>query len=325
MRLTCLGAAATAERVLFGQVAGAAWQGVREAGVCGVRPAGQLALNQPFLFFFAALQLFAGQKALRAEDIADAPPDAGDSSSDEEEEGSDAEEEGSDDGGSSSSSDDGEDGSSSSDEGEEGAAARGRRGGSPLQQVVHAADGRVRRRALFGDCSVPVQASSGDDDSDASGSEGSDGEEEEGSSSGGESDDSEGLGAAARWKSNLLDRAAALFSTRGADLQSYIYGRRATADVRRAEPAGCGSVVVAFSRLADRLAGFRDHGFPLSPRLTAGPTLVSLASVPLQGAASSRQLVDGELGGGGSDSDDDDLFKPRRKAEGAPSCWAVPA
>lgn len=40
----------------------------------------------------------------------------------------------------------------------------------------------------------------------------------------------EGLGAAARWKRQLAERANALFSKRGADLQSFIYGKRAVAD-----------------------------------------------------------------------------------------------
>ena len=39
-----------------------------------------------------------------------------------------------------------------------------------------------------------------------------------------------GLGAAARWKAGMLRRAGALFSRRGADLQSYIYGTSALAD-----------------------------------------------------------------------------------------------
>ena len=38
------------------------------------------------------------------------------------------------------------------------------------------------------------------------------------------------MGAAARWKSNMLEKASALFSTRGATLQSYIYGMSALAN-----------------------------------------------------------------------------------------------
>ena len=39
-----------------------------------------------------------------------------------------------------------------------------------------------------------------------------------------------GLGSAARWKGNLLQHAAAVFSRRGADLQSLVYGERAVVD-----------------------------------------------------------------------------------------------
>ena len=39
-----------------------------------------------------------------------------------------------------------------------------------------------------------------------------------------------GLGGAAKWKENMLNRASALFSRRAADLQSYIYGTSALAD-----------------------------------------------------------------------------------------------
>ena len=37
-----------------------------------------------------------------------------------------------------------------------------------------------------------------------------------------------GLGRAAKWKTNMLRNAAALFSNRAADLQSYVYGEVAT-------------------------------------------------------------------------------------------------
>lgn len=46
----------------------------------------------------------------------------------------------------------------------------------------------------------------------------------------GGSDDDEGLGAAARWKRLMADRANAIFANRGADLQAFIYGRRAVAE-----------------------------------------------------------------------------------------------
>ncbi len=64
------------------------------------------------------------------------------------------------------------------------------------------------------------------------GSEEEDGFADGTDANGGESDgDSEGLGAAARWKGNLLERAAALFSPRGADLAGYIYGQKAVVEV----------------------------------------------------------------------------------------------
>lgn len=200
----------------------------------------------------------------------------------------------------------------------QGAPRTGRRG--PQQQVVMAADGRMRRRAVFGDDALPgangaAGASSDEEGSDEEEEEGSSDEEDEqgadgdwqlaqrqqrGAASAGsdsedqsedeeeaeeEEEDDEGMGAAARWKAHMLERAAALFrwglgdwgggcdcwlaaavdtrgppaaafkctllpphscptlstpvclphpaccSTRGADLHSYIYGTRATADV----------------------------------------------------------------------------------------------
>ena len=44
-----------------------------------------------------------------------------------------------------------------------------------------------------------------------------------------------GLGGAAKWKSNMLEKASALFSSRGADLQSYIYSTSALADLQKAK------------------------------------------------------------------------------------------
>ncbi len=49
------------------------------------------------------------------------------------------------------------------------------------------------------------------------------------------SDDSEGLGAGAQWKAGMLQRAKLLFSARGADLQSYIYGDTSGGDANGAE------------------------------------------------------------------------------------------
>ncbi|EIE20399.1 DUF663-domain-containing protein [Coccomyxa subellipsoidea C-169] len=46
-------------------------------------------------------------------------------------------------------------------------------------------------------------------------------------------EDTEGLGGAAKWKENMLNRASALFSRRAADLQSYIYGTSALADAAK--------------------------------------------------------------------------------------------
>lgn len=198
---------------------------------------------------------------------------------------------------------------------------------NPQQQVVMAADGRMRRRAVFGDDALPgangaagassdeegsdeedeEEGSSDEEDDEAAGagwqqrqqrgaagagSDSDDQSEEEEEEDGEESEeDDEGLGAAARWKAHMLERAAALFrcgwrlgevtepwvwrgslgqeqqagvvrslpwgavalcacapqsphavlhlppptcrSTRGADLHSYIYGTRATADVSK--------------------------------------------------------------------------------------------
>lgn len=41
------------------------------------------------------------------------------------------------------------------------------------------------------------------------------------------------MGGAAKWKENMLNRASALFSRRGADLQTYIYGTSALADMAK--------------------------------------------------------------------------------------------
>eukprot|EP00887_Chlorella_sp_A99_P004810 scaffold4.g4810.t1 len=155
--------------------------------------------------------------------------------------------------------DNGEGGSSSEEE-EEGGEGPGPPGGRPQEQVVLAADGRVRRRAVFGTDAVAARgdgSEGGESDSEAEGwasEEDEEGEgqrsaagadwvaagrrandsekgEEDGPGPGSDSDsDSEGLGAAARWKEGMLSRAAALFSTRGADLAAFIYGTRATAD-----------------------------------------------------------------------------------------------
>ena len=115
----------------------------------------------------------------------------------------------------------------------------GRIGGSPGEEVVVAADGRVRRRAVFGEDALPAGAggmaagSGSSDDDEEEGSE----EEEEDSSSGEEDEEAwqqrqqqrgaagpsadsdeeeeeeeeEGMGAAAAWKAHMLERASSLF------------------------------------------------------------------------------------------------------------------
>lgn len=110
-----------------------------------------------------------------------------------------------------------------------------------------AADGRMRRRAVFGDDALPGangapgassdeegsdEEEEGSEDEGSSDEEGADGgwrqqrgaagaapdsdgqsEEEEGEEEDGEEseEDDEGLGAAARWKAHMLERAAAVF------------------------------------------------------------------------------------------------------------------
>ncbi|EFN57678.1 hypothetical protein CHLNCDRAFT_142849 [Chlorella variabilis] len=201
------------------------------------------------------LALFAGGRALKAAEV-ESEQDEEEGESDREEESEEEEEEG----GSGS-----ELGSDSEGEQEEGEGQAGRRsGGATRQQVVVAADGRVRRRAVFGADALPAgedgSSSEDEDEEDEEGEDYSSSEEEEGGGAAGRQrrqlgaaaagshsdsdseqedgeggaedsgDDSEGMGAAAAWKADMLQRAAALFSTRGADLHSYIYGTRATAD-----------------------------------------------------------------------------------------------
>ncbi|PSC76713.1 ribosome biogenesis BMS1-like protein [Micractinium conductrix] len=254
-------------------VGGAEAGGEGEAMVRGLQ-ATRLAVDEKLEK--SKIQLFAGGRALKGDEV---ESDEGE----EEEEESDAEDDGEGSSGSELGSDE-EEGDELSDDDEEIEPA-GRTGrGTPQQQVVRAADGRVRRRAIFGSEALPADggdSSSGEESEDeeeeggssdeeaeqewaarqqrgaAAGGPASDGEEEE---SEGESDedDEEGIGAAAKWKANMLQRAAALFSTRGADLHGYIYGTRATAD----------------------------------------------ASWQMQGLS---------LGGGGDDDDDEELFRPKRQ------------
>ena len=121
----------------------------------------------------------------------------------------------------------------------------GRIGGTPGEQVVVAADGRVRRRAVFGEDALPAGAggmaagsgSGSDDDEEEEGSEeeeedSSSGEEDEedeawqqrqqrgaaGPSAGSDEEEEEGMGAAAAWKARMLERASALFRCAGRPL-----------------------------------------------------------------------------------------------------------
>ncbi|CAL8465158.1 g4693 [Coccomyxa elongata] len=134
-----------------------------------------------------------------------------------------------------------EDSSEEEDESED--AANGQRGSKkivmPREEVV-TTGGRTRRRALSSiDVDVGAGASGSEDES-----EGSDYEElpRGGRATASSRDeefeltddeDTEGLGGAAKWKENMLHKASALFSRRGADLQSYIYATSALADAAK--------------------------------------------------------------------------------------------
>ncbi|KAK9824496.1 hypothetical protein WJX72_010821 [[Myrmecia] bisecta] len=181
----------------------------------------------------SAIQLFQGGALLQGDQAGDsgAESESGGESGDEEEGESEGEEEDSD---------------------EEGAGPR-LQAGLPEQAAVRA-NGRLRRRAVFGDDPVaaarPAAGSDSDeDDDDQNDGEGESGDEEgrmagqgnrggraqahDAEGDGGSSDDDlEGLGAAAKWKSNMLANATTLFSRRSADLQSCIYGITATAGRR---------------------------------------------------------------------------------------------
>ncbi|RMZ52401.1 hypothetical protein APUTEX25_000676 [Auxenochlorella protothecoides] len=207
----------------------------------------------------AEIQVFKGAKPL--------PADGAASSDEEENEDESADESGDEaasTGGSGSSDDESEGGSDSDEEGEP-----HQRDSLPGQEVVLAADGRHRRRAVFSTTLEP-RAGSGENSSDENSGSDSDDEpgtaprsrgaledDEEGSDpesgsettsneeGGGEDDDGdedeEGLGAAARWKAAMLERAAALFSHRAANLHAAVYGERAVGPpasqrLPRAEP-----------------------------------------------------------------------------------------
>lgn len=58
--------------------------------------------------------------------------------------------------------------------------------------------------------------------------------------------DCAGLGNAAKWKSNMLEKASALFSSRGANLQSYIYGTSALANGQRTDKVRIAPLAVPY-------------------------------------------------------------------------------
>ena len=94
-------------------------------------------------------------------------------------------------------------------------------------------NGRTRRRAVFRE-----HVATGYDDKILGGAgDGSD-EDNSGEESDDESDE-EGLGMAARWKSKFGSNVSALFASRSADLQSYIYGNP---DASLRSPSGAGSL-----------------------------------------------------------------------------------
>lgn len=187
------------------------------------------------------IQLFAGGNALSG-DAAAALTNLGDNESSESEDDDTSDDEGSE-------NSDGED--SSSDDGSEDEDEEEKN----RHRVVHSADGRVRRRAVFpmGDGAANAGTGPGgevlqyesdeDSDGEASGDEG--GSSDDGAPSGsdldGEDGNEEGLGAAARWKHAMLERASALFSTRAADLQQYIYGTPADGNPSRGDGFGSGA------------------------------------------------------------------------------------
>ncbi|PNH00936.1 Ribosome biogenesis protein BMS1, partial [Tetrabaena socialis] len=142
-----------------------------------------------------------------------------------------------------------------------------RRGMPRSAKASAAADGRMRRAAVFGEGSVPVQPQSDDEDDeddeedDEEGgtdvdSEGEEEEEEEEETAGGsarkrrrladgraalderrgfkedeeeeeEEEEAEGLGAAARWKAGMASRS--FFAERSSDLAAFVYGKRSVA------------------------------------------------------------------------------------------------
>ncbi|KDD75621.1 hypothetical protein H632_c588p1, partial [Helicosporidium sp. ATCC 50920] len=181
----------------------------------------------------AEIQLFAGVNA-RAEESEE---------SEESEKSEESEESESEDG--EGASDDESDGTQASDDDEEDAGARYRVASNPSQSLVQASDGRIRRRAVFGETAAPLAGSGSDteasEDEDAQMLEDMRGaaqearaqeEDDEGASS-----EEEGLGAAATWKRFIRERVAELSRGRPVDLQTAVYGERAVAGGKR-QPSG---------------------------------------------------------------------------------------
>lgn len=146
--------------------------------------------------------------------------------------------------------DDSEDDSSASGSKDEGGAAP-QQDLPPSAAVSTAADGRVRRRAVFHDATLehPSASDSSSNDEVGPAEESHEVSDNDESKSGAESDseeeeDDEGLGAASRWKAKLLDNAAAVFASRSVDLQAYVYGEVATTDPARRHARGAQSAAV---------------------------------------------------------------------------------
>ncbi|KAL3145804.1 hypothetical protein ABBQ38_015181 [Trebouxia sp. C0009 RCD-2024] len=189
----------------------------------------------------AQIQLFKNQKLIHSGDGLDPTAEGG-----EEQDDSDAEDSGSEE--SESDSEAAESGSGSDEDedvDEEDAGGAGLR--STPQETSENGQHRKRRRAVF---ATPALTAGGADSSSDEQGQGSDEEGQDpeqlaarqhsGSSaessgrddSEAESADSEGLGRAVRWKSSIQRNAAALFSRRSTDMQSYVYGAPAAEPTR---------------------------------------------------------------------------------------------
>lgn len=163
----------------------------------------------------ARIKLFAGGQDLTGADVTSARETA--SMSDEEPTGDDNESDSSDE----------ESLMSSSDEEDEDEDENQAVVGQPVEELVSAGGGRVRRRAIFPEAGVALLSGLSDSDKEE---EEEEEEEEEDEEEKGEAQDNEDLSNIAPWKAAMFERAAALFSTRAADLQNFVYGTRAIAD-----------------------------------------------------------------------------------------------